>query len=306
MSGWCLPDGDGTVTEEKRSRDEDIISDALGRAPDVELGSDHGRWRLCRWRQFVGSYTLPALPDPMFVVHIAGKPNVRTWERDTWSEASSLPGCATIVPSGQSTGWLVDGELDVVTLSVASADLQRAPAQDQFKRMRFAFSDPLGVALTRQVLGELYAPQTAERDIYVGALVDALKAHMLRGPVNPANAEIPVSAFSSSYRIHHIMKIILDRPEANHSVEELAAHSGVTPSHFCRIFRKATGVSPHQYVMRARLDRARTMLEQSDTPIAMIAEALGFTSQSHFTRAFRQFAGETPSDFRKRRQETLQ
>ncbi len=140
--------------------DEAIIADALGRAPDIQLGADHDGWRLCRWRQFVGSYTLPALPDPIFVVHIAGKPSVRTWERDGWSESSSFPGCATIVPSGQPTGWLVDGELDVVTLSIGSADLRRAPAADRFTRMRFAFSDPLGVALTRQVLGELYNPST--------------------------------------------------------------------------------------------------------------------------------------------------
>jgi AraC family transcriptional regulator len=285
--------------------DEDIIADALGRAPDMSLGGEHGRWRLCRWRQFVGSYTLPALPDPMFVVHIAGKPNVRTWERDGWSETASLPGCATIVPSNQPTGWLVDGELDVVTLSVASADLQRAPALDQFKRMKFAFSDPLGVALTRQVLGELYAPRSSERDVYVGALVDALKAHMLRGPINTTTTEIPTTAFSS-YRIHHIMNAILQRPEGEHSIEELAAHAGVSPTHFCRIFKKATGVSPHQYVMKARLNRAQHMLEQSEASMATIADSLGFTSQSHFTRAFRQFAGETPSDFRRRGRETMQ
>ena len=52
--------------------DEDIISDALGRAPDIAMGAEHGRWRLCRWRQFVSSYTLPALPDPMFVTDTAG------------------------------------------------------------------------------------------------------------------------------------------------------------------------------------------------------------------------------------------
>lgn len=285
--------------------DEDIIADALGRAPDVALGGDHGSWRLCRWRQFVGTYTLPALPDPMFVVHIAGKPNVRTWDRDGWSETTSLPGCATIVPSNQPTGWLVDGELDVVTLSVASTDLQRAPALDQFKRMRFAFSDPLGVALTRQILGELYAPRSGERDVYVGALVDALKAHMLRGPVNAGASEIPTSAFSS-YRIHTIMNAILERPEAEHSIDELAAQIGVTPTHFYRIFKKATGVSPHQYVMKARLNRAQHMLEQSEASMATIAESLGFTSQSHFTRAFRQFAGETPSDFRRRGRETIE
>lgn len=287
------------------SQDEDIISDALGRAPDVQLDSAQGAWRLCRWRQFVGSYSLPALPDPMFVVHISGKPNVRTWDRDGWSETISIPGCATIVPSGQPTGWLVDGELDVVTLSVSSQTLQRAPAMDQFKHMRFAFSDPLGVALTRQILGELYAPSTPERDIYVGALTDALNAHMMRGPANQKMSEIPTTAFSS-YRLHHIMNLILSQPEQEHKLEDLAARAGISPPHFCRVFKKATGVSPHQYVMRARLDRAQTMLEQSDMSIATIAEVLGFTSQSHFTRAFRQFSGEAPTMFRRRRMETLQ
>ena len=236
---------------------EAIISDALGRGADLTIGSRAEGWRLARWRQFVGSYDLPALPDPTFVVHIAGKPKVKTWERDGWSESSSIPGCATIIPAGQATGWLVDGELDVVTLSISSHELQRAPALDQFKRMRFAFTDPLGVALTRQVLADF-----------------------------------------SAYRIHHVMNAILSRPEADHSLEAMAAEAGLTPSHFCRVFKKATGITPHQYVMKARLDRAQELLGSSDLSIATIADQLGFTSQSHFTRAFRQYAGQTPSGWR--------
>lgn len=277
--------------------DETIIADALGRAPDVKLGGDSDGWRLCRWRQFVGSYTLPPLPDPIFVVHIAGKPNVKTWERDGWSESHSFPGCATIVPSGMTTGWLVDGELDVVTLSLGQGDGAQAPVGDQFKQMRFAFSDPLGVALTRQVLGELYTPPTPERDVYVGVLVNALMAHMRRGPVAGQVSEFPVAAFSA-HRVHGAMNTILQRPEAEHSLEALAAQAGVTPSHFCRIFKKANGISPHQYVMKARLNRAVELLSQSDASLALIADSLGFTSQSHFTRAFRQFTGRTPSEFR--------
>src|ERR1700751_6114532 len=205
--------------------DETIIADALGRAPDVKLGGDSDGWRLCRWRQFVGSYTLPALPDPIFVVHIAGKPTVRTWERDGWSETNSFPGCATIVPSGLPTGWLVDGELDVVALSLASDSVRLGSASERFERMRFAFSDPLGVALTRQVLGELYTPPSPERDVYVGALVGALRAHMLRGPASPAGG-IPPTAFSA-YRLHQVLNAILRRPEAEHSIEEMAAVAGV-------------------------------------------------------------------------------
>ncbi len=276
---------------------EAIIADALGRAPDIQIGAEAEGWRLSRWRQFVGSYTLPALPDPIFVVHIAGKPTVRTWERDGWSEASSFPGCATIVPSGQPTGWLVDGELDVVTLSLASDSVRLGTASERFERMRFAFSDPLGVALTRQVLGELYAPASPERDVYVGVLVGALRAHMLRGPASRAG-DIPIAAFSA-HRLHHVMNGILQRPEAEHSVEEMAAIAGVSPSHFCRIFKKANGVSPHQYVLKARLERAQQLLAQSDQTIAQISDLLGFTSQGHFTRVFKQFAGRTPSDFRR-------
>jgi AraC family transcriptional regulator len=96
------------------------------------------------------------------------------------------------------------------------------------------------------------------------------------------------------------MNTILQNPEAQHSLEEMSAVAGLTPSHFCRVFRKATGLTPHQYVMKTSLDKAQQMLHQTDLSIAFIAESLGFTSQSHFTRAFRHFTGVAPSDFRKR------
>lgn len=275
---------------------EDIISDCLGRAPDVQLGEDG--WRLSRWRQFVGSYSLPSLPDPIFVVHIAGKPQVRTWQRDSWSDSASIPGCATIVPAGQPTGWLVDGELDVVTLSMDSVELRGAPAARQFQAMQFAFADPLGVALTRQVLAELYAPADAGREAYLGALVGALRAHMMRGPSGPL--QIPTADFSG-YRLHKVLDAILEAPEAPHDVEALAALTGVSPSHFSRIFKQATGDSPHRYVLKARIGRAKELLLQTGSSICQIAEATGFQTQAEFARAFRRETGEAASDFRRRR-----
>jgi AraC family transcriptional regulator len=58
--------------------------------------------------------------------------------------------------------------------------------------------------------------------------------------------------------------------------------------------------------MKAKLQRAQQMLRDSRMHLATIAECLGFTSQSHFTRAFRQFAGQTPSDFRRQSLESQQ
>lgn len=284
------------------TENKSIICDVLGRAPDVEMGSIGDGWSLCRWRQFVGSYTLPALPQPIFTVHIAGKPQVKTWDRDGWTETSSIPGCATIVPAGMPTGWLVDGELDVVTLSMDSDVLAGQPHADQFNRMRFAFADPLGVALTRQILAELYAPQADERTAYVAAMVNALKAHILSGPPAAGNpTEIPISDFSA-YRLHKIMNRVLANPEQDLTLEEMAAMAGISPSHFSHVFKRATGISPHQYVMKARLDKAQQMLVQTDLSLAALSEATGFTSQSHFSRAFRSWYGMTPSEFRRQEQ----
>ncbi|HEX7852247.1 MAG TPA: AraC family transcriptional regulator [Sphingobium sp.] len=278
---------------------EAIISDTLQRGPEMGVTSSDGNWRFSRWRNFVGSYTLPGLPDPMFVVHVGGKPNVRTWDRDGWSEVTSFPGAATIVPAAMSTRWLVDGELDVITFSINSQDIQANSVLEQFAQMRFAFSDPLGSALARQILSELYKPLSDGRDAYVAALIDALKAHMMRGPSGAGPADFPTSSFSS-YRIHNVLNAINKNPEAEHSLDDLSAIAGITPSHFCRVFKRAVGLSPHQYLLKARLERAQQMLGQSDVSIAVIADMLGFTSQSHFNRAFRNHFGEAPTAHRRR------
>ena len=283
------------------SENRRIICDVLGRAPDMELNSIGDGWTLCRWRQFVGSYALPPLPDPNFIVHIAGKPQVKTWDRDGWSDCSSIPGCATITPAGRPTRWLVDGELDVVTLSISSEMLAKVSHADQFSQMRFAFADPLGVALTRQILAELYAPDKAGRRDYVKAMVNALKAHILAGPAASDFAQdIPTSDFSA-FRLHKIINAVLEHPEAEHSLEQMAAAAAITPSHFCRVFKRATGITPHQYVLKAGLDKAQHMLVQSDLNLGAVAEAMGFTSQSHFSRAFRAYAGTSPREYRNRR-----
>lgn len=274
---------------------ETIIARTLGRAPDRSVNI--GAWQFARWRQFIGSYELPALVDPVFVVHVGGKPDTRLWEADHWSQSRSIPGCATIVPAGVSTGWRIDGELDVVTVSVPVGELTQQSAVDQFRAMRFAFADPLGIALTRQILGELYAAPTQERVAYIGTLLDALRAHTLRGTTPTGDNAFPIADFSA-YRMHQIMNEILAQPEDAHTLEALAARAGLTPSHFCRVFKRATDITPHQYVMKARLEQAQDLLGASDLSIAAIADQLGSTSQSHFTRAFRHYAGQTPSGWR--------
>jgi len=79
---------------------------------------------------------------------------------------------------------------------------------------------------------------------------------------------------------------------------ELAAVAGVSIHHFAREFKRSTGVTPHDYLTRKRVDRTREMLARTDWSLSEIAFAAGFSDQSHMTRHFRRLLGMTPGQFR--------
>jgi AraC-like DNA-binding protein len=83
---------------------------------------------------------------------------------------------------------------------------------------------------------------------------------------------------------------------------ELAAQSGLSVSQFDRVFRKHTGTSPRQYLLRTRIDGACRRLAQTNDTIAAIASEFGFHDHSHFVRTFRRLLGTTPSEYRVRHQ----
>jgi AraC family transcriptional regulator len=83
------------------------------------------------------------------------------------------------------------------------------------------------------------------------------------------------------------------------SLDELAASAGVHPGYLARSFRERYGVSVGEYVRRLRLDWATAQLAATDTPLAVLAAEAGFADQSHFTRAFKGYAGLTPGKYRR-------
>ena len=81
----------------------------------------------------------------------------------------------------------------------------------------------------------------------------------------------------------------------------VARASGVSPFHFLRLFARVTGVTPHQYLLRARLRRAARLLSADERPIAAIAYDVGFGDVSNFVRTFGRAAGVSPRQFRRAR-----
>lgn len=73
----------------------------------------------------------------------------------------------------------------------------------------------------------------------------------------------------------------------------------LSPHHFAHLFKRATGVAPHRYVMQRRIEKAKELLAATHLPIATIAYEVGCASQSHFCALFRRAAGVTPQAYRK-------
>nr|WP_242038700.1 AraC family transcriptional regulator [Chroococcidiopsis sp. [FACHB-1243]] len=88
----------------------------------------------------------------------------------------------------------------------------------------------------------------------------------------------------------------LDR---NLSLAQIAAAISISPTYFSRLFKRATGSSPHQYVIQQRVERAKVLLKTTDLAIANIALQVGFSSQSHLTHHFKHLTGVTPKQVSK-------
>jgi AraC-like DNA-binding protein len=81
-------------------------------------------------------------------------------------------------------------------------------------------------------------------------------------------------------------------------LEATAAQAGLSAWHFLRLFARVVGVTPHQYLLRARLRRAARMLAQAERPVTEVALEAGFADLSNFVRSFHRVAGLPPRHFR--------
>ena len=81
------------------------------------------------------------------------------------------------------------------------------------------------------------------------------------------------------------------------SLNAMACEANMSSYHFARLFKKITGLTPYQYVIKVKIKRACYLLRNTDTPVSLIAEKLGYNA-NHFSKVFKQFTGYSPSQYR--------
>jgi AraC family transcriptional regulator len=101
-----------------------------------------------------------------------------------------------------------------------------------------------------------------------------------------------------SARLRRIKELVQAKMEDDLSLNEMAQSVGLSTAHFARMFRKSTGATPHQFVLRQRLERAKAMLRVPDARVLDVAVACGFKTQQHFAQVFRDVWGVSPTEYR--------
>src|SRR5262249_22072304 len=118
--------------------------------------------------------------------------------------------------------------------------------------------------------------------------------------VRPPESQAPCQAVGGlpESKLRRVTAYIESNLHRELPLAELASVANMSPYHFARLFKRATGVSPHRFVVHRRIDAAIVLLAESRSPIGSIARAVGFRTASHFTTTVRRITGLTPRAYR--------
>lgn len=155
----------------------------------------------------------------------------------------------------------------------------------------------LGLATIRDLL---YLGGDNNR-LYVESIVNVLTGHLIRYYTTAGELAWRGGRGLSSLALRQALAYIQDNLEGDLSVATIADAVVMSSYRFAFLFRESMGVTPHQYVIEQRVERAKRLLSETDLSIADISYRLGFASQSHFTAVFRKLTQVTPKQYRQTR-----
>jgi AraC family transcriptional regulator len=131
------------------------------------------------------------------------------------------------------------------------------------------------------------------------ALANVLAVRLLRHALTPCRLERRRDGTLPRGRLRAVVEYIEEHLDSSLSLEQIAAVAHLSPYHFARQFKAATGLPPHQYVITRRVERARQLLlTGTDLTLAEVASEVGFSDQSQFCHHFKRIVGITPGQFR--------
>ncbi len=159
------------------------------------------------------------------------------------------------------------------------------------------FAEPRLSAMVAAVHAEMVAGFPSGR-LFLDSVEQAMAVTLVNGhAVRHRPVQFSRGGLGSA-RLRRIKELVHAKLEDDLSLDEMAESVGLSTAHFARMFRKSTGETPHQFVLRQRIARAKAMLRARDARILDVAVACGFKTQQHFAQVFRDVWGVSPTEYR--------
>ncbi len=286
-------------------------------SPLLFLSSEGAGWEGLMAQAFhepmeLEGWMTPAMPDISLVLFIGGAMRLESRHANgPWEALYLRQGDLILRPgAGQSyeVRWKAISSVPTQTLHLRlSNDLLARTAEELADRdptrlalvERSGFQDSLLTQIGLALWRELEQP-TAAGKLYAQTAAQMLAVHLLRYYTSGGVIKEPSQGLTHQ-QMMRVMDFVQEHLGQDLSLEALAQQAGFSSYHFARLFRQTTGESPHQFVLRQRIERAQSLLKERDTPLARVAVESGFANQSHFTQVFKRHLGLTPRAFRQNR-----
>ena len=211
-------------------------------------------------------------------------------------------GNVCVVPAGLDHQAVLEGNSEHLALYLDPSLIAKAASEAQLAGSfelaeRYARRDAVINSVGMALLGELESEGLSGR-LYAESLGNVLAVHLLRYYAVPNTQAVTFKGGLSAVRLRHVTEFITDNYDRDIKLAELAQVAGMSSFHFAREFKRTTGTTPHQYLIKFRIERAKALLAKRDLPLIEVGLRSGFSHQSHFTRLFRRVTGTTPHSYR--------
>ncbi len=215
-------------------------------------------------------------------------------------------GSISVVPAGSQALWRWGGLKDSLHIYLEPELVVRVAAESfglDPARLTVPPLDALDFPRLRAAMGAVDAELTtggAGGPLAAESLANVLVVHLLRHVLAPRQPERERDGALPRGRLRAVVEYIEEHLDAGPTLEQLAAVARLSPYHFARQFKAATGLPPHQYIIARRVERAKQFLQGGgDVSLAEVAAQAGFSDQSQFSHHFKRLVGVTPGQFRK-------
>ena len=222
--------------------------------------------------------------------------------------ARLCPRQLTIIPAGVVSHWDMNGRPDILLLYLRSTMMDRivqegfgADAEKATMIPRLAMIDPLLEQLSLAILEGLRGEQVA-RPFYIESLAHTIAVRLVSHHMGFAGFQTNDGSATREdveIRLQRVRNHIDASLSDVLTLDVLADAAGLSTGSLLRAFKTRLGETPHQYVVRQRIERAKQLLRSTRIPIAELALMTGFSSQSHLSMLFQRSVGVGPARYRR-------